>query len=144
MLLGDPPMRILLILFCASLLASLGCSGKPVTKENPAGDRLRRILQAFDVVVYEKRRGPKNADEIKPFLKGPTGKDNPDEVLKSPNDGELFEIAWGTNLETVADSNMIVVQEKKGSGGVRYGITAARIVKKLEAAEPKEKLNGTK
>ena len=127
-------MRALLILVVLILLAP-GCGRAPQTKENPAADRLRRILLAFDAVAYEKKRGPRDAEEIKPFLKGPSGKDDPNEALRSPNDGEPFVILWGINLETIADINTVVAYEKKGAGGKRYGITAARIVKPIGDAE---------
>ncbi len=127
------PGLILLGLACLVIPVS-GCSEKPKVQENKAADHLRKIGQAFDMAQY-KGGTPKNADDIKPFLKQLSPQEEPDEMLRSPNDGEPYEIMWGVNLEKQTDIGAIFAHEKKGSNGKRYVITVARLVLQMSDAE---------
>jgi hypothetical protein len=122
------------VLVVSSLLGLSGCgAAKPPPDKTP--DHLRKILQAFDLANYEKRRGPRDADELKSYLKQVGGVEDPDQLLRSPNDGQPYEIVWGVNLMEETDISAIVAYEKQGVGGKRQVITVARIVKEMSDAE---------
>jgi len=112
-----------------------GCAGKAKPEENQAAAHLRKIVQAYNEVNYRHGRSPRSADELKPILKQMSERDDPEIFLRSPNDGEPYEIVWGINLERVTDGSILVAYEKKGVDGKRYAINVARIVKQLTDAE---------
>jgi hypothetical protein len=60
----------------------------------PAEKSLTYIALAYGDAHSELGRGPKDADELKPFLKvfG-----DPDALLVSPNDGQPYVIGWGVD-----------------------------------------------
>jgi hypothetical protein len=67
------------------------------------------------------RHYPKNAEELKPFLKR---FGDPEAMLKSPVDGEPYVIVWGTDLSRGGPTPYqqmfpIFGYEKKGAGGKR-------------------------
>jgi hypothetical protein len=122
---------------CLGLLIALtesGCSQKPKFEENKAADHLRKIANAFDVAAYA-GGAPTNADELKPHLKTVSPKDDPETLLRSPNDGEPYEIMWGVNLDRQTDIGAIFAHEKKGVNGKRYVISVARIVTQVSDAD---------
>src|SRR5262245_30444540 len=121
--------------FASSLLGLAGCGGAAKEQPNPTPDHLRKILQAFDLANYEKRRGPNDADELRSYLKQVNGVDDPDELLLSPNDNQPYEIVWGVNLLNEENPGAVVAYEQKGVSGKRYVITAARVVKEMSDAE---------
>jgi hypothetical protein len=113
------------------VLSAPGCSSKPTQiEENTAAPRLRKIMQAYDIAIY-KGKIPQNADDLKPFLLELAPNDNPEEILRSPNDNEPYEVVWGTNLDRIEERNVVVAYEKTGVNGVRYVITNERIVKTM-------------
>jgi hypothetical protein len=116
-------------------LAPAGCSEKPKFQENKAADHLRKIAIAFDNFNHGKGHPPKDAEDIKPILKLLSPKENPDDVLRSPNDGEPYEILWGVNLERQTEFGAIFAHEKKGVDGKRYVITVSRLVSQMTDAE---------
>lgn len=119
----------------AMLSATSGCSDKPKgPPENKAADHLRKIAQSFDLALY-KGGAPKNAEEIKPFLKLLSKDEEPDDLLSSPNDNEPYVIMWGVNLERQTDTAAILAHEKKGADGKRYVINVARIVSQMSDAD---------
>lgn len=126
-------------LFCILLSAGAalpGCAEKKRgPEENKAADHLRKIAQAFDIAQYKTGRPPKDADELKPVLKELSKDENPDDLLRSPNDQEAYQIAWGVNLDRQTDTDLIFAHEKKGVEGKRYVITVARIVMQKTDAE---------
>jgi hypothetical protein len=65
-------------------------------------------------------RGPKSADELKPFLKA---FGNPEELLVSPSDGEPYVVIWGANPQGGPTEYKgmfpILAYERKGSSGGR-------------------------
>jgi hypothetical protein len=131
-LLGSVP-GLALVLVLAGLPGLPGCSAKPPPPQT--ADHLRKILQAFDLANYEKRRGPKDEDELKVYLKQLEGVQDPDQWLRSPNDGQPYEIIWGVNLMDETDIKAIVAYEKQGVAGKRQVITVARIVREMSDAE---------
>jgi hypothetical protein len=80
------------------LVGLTGCGGCgpqvnviPLTK---AENALTKVAMAYTDATAKLDRPPKNADELKPFLKvfG-----DPEELLVSPNDGQPFVVVWGAN-----------------------------------------------
>jgi hypothetical protein len=145
---GIPTVWLALI----ALTAMSGCAGKSKQpEENKAADHLRKIGQAFDLAIHT-GRVPHNAEELKSFLKELYPED-PDELLRSPNDGQPYEIMWGVNFDDQPDINAIFAHEKNGVAGKRYVITVARIVMHMtdddfdkasfaEGKKPKRKRKG--
>jgi len=129
---GSPRFAGVLMLF-VGVVAGLGlpgCAGKRESQENPAAAHLRRIAGAYDMVLYHKRRPPRSVEDLKPFLKEDEQGD-PDVFLRSPNDGQPYEIVWGVNLDNEENLSAILAHEKNGVEGKRYVITIARIVKEM-------------
>jgi hypothetical protein len=98
-------------------VVSAGCAPKPVIILTPkATHNIHYVVTGY--VEAEARLGhpPKNAEELKPFLKifG-----DPDEVLVSPNDGLPFVVRYGTKVGGVGGFP-IVAYEQKGQDGKRY------------------------
>ena len=113
---------------CASLL---GCSRPSPPTENPSAANLRTISQAYDLVLFKKGRPPQNVDDLKPFLKELRANEDPDVLLRSPNDNEPYEIVWGVNLDNASNISAVLAHEKNGVNGTRYVITVARLVKTM-------------
>jgi hypothetical protein len=82
----------------ALLLASLvGCGPSVhVVPMTPAEKNLTHVLMAYSDACGRLGRGPKNVEELKPFLKE---LNISEDVLVSPNDGEPFVIVWGAGIQ---------------------------------------------
>src|SRR5262245_38578597 len=108
------------VLYLIGLLmgtAPTGCAPKPNIILTPkATHNIHYVVTGY--VEAESRLGhpPKNAEELKPFLKifG-----DPDEVLVSPNDGLPFVVRYGTKVTNI-NGFPIVAYEQKGQDGKRY------------------------
>jgi hypothetical protein len=110
----------------AVLLAGLsgcgGCgSGPDVVKFSPAENRLTQIAMAYGDAQSELGHPPKNAEELKPFLK-PHG--DPDDLLVSPNDGQPYVIVWGADVSRGGPTDykqlwQVLAYEQKGARGHR-------------------------
>lgn len=104
----------------ALLLA--GCSsGTYVVPLSSAEKNLGNIAMAYADFHEKYGRGPKDAEELKPFLSS-FGK--PEELLVSPNDGQPFVIVWNadpTRGRPLMPHNLwpILAYEKQGKGGKR-------------------------
>ena len=105
------------------LTALAGCrsSQEPeVIPLSPAEKNLTYIALAYSDAYGQLGRGPKNAEELKPFLKvfG-----NPDELLVSPNDGQPYVVVWGVNPTGGPTDYQgmfpILAYERKGANGKR-------------------------
>jgi hypothetical protein len=111
-----------LLLGPAALLAGLaGCgSSTHVVPLTPAEKALTSVTMAYKEAHAKLGHAPKNADELKPFLKE-FGK--PEELLVSPNDGQPYVVVWGTdpNGGPIGYKGMwhILAYEQKGTGGRR-------------------------
>jgi hypothetical protein len=122
---------LLVGLVCTGMLGMPGCKGEPARpQENKAAGHLRTIAQAFDLAI-DKRRVPQNVEELKPFLQQLSGGEDVEVLLRSPNDGQPYEIMWGVNLEREEAIDAIFAHEKLGVAGRRYVITVSRIVKQI-------------
>jgi hypothetical protein len=128
--------RVSFLTFFVVLIAAVpGCQhhdAKP--PENPAADHLRKLGIAYDVALY-KGRMPRKGEDLKPYLKQIAPNEDPEVFLRSPNDGQPYEVAWGVRLDRVMDIGAVFAHEKKGVDGKRYVMTVARIVKTMTDAE---------
>lgn len=108
-----------------------GCSPSEVVvhaKVDPAQENLMRIGAAYQRYNTEFAKPPTSADQIKRFLKE---FGNPDEMLRSPRDGQPYVICWGTDLAVPpkwAKSTPVLAYEKQGAQGKRYVMTTLRSV----------------
>ena len=110
--------RILLPLVLAVLA---GCSSSVhVVPLTAAEQELTNIVAAYMDAEQQLNRPPKNAEELKPFLKR---LGDPEDLLTSPNDGEPYGVAWGAALSggPTAYQGMfpIIAYERKGTGTSR-------------------------
>jgi hypothetical protein len=102
-------------------LAGAGC-GQSVdfTPPSPTQRNLTNIGSAYTSATIRLNRPPANLEDLSPDLEkhGPTA-----DLLRSPNDGELFELVWGVELRGLkAKGNEIpvIAYEKKGRDGKRH------------------------
>lgn len=128
-----------LVTWSALLLVSPfagGCGGgKPAAKDAPAAyENLRKISSAYLQATNGLNRPPRSLDEIMTFL----GKDgNPEEILRSPEDGEPYVILWGVDYRTVQPGPggfPVLAYEQRGKGGKRY-VLQVRNVSQLSDEE---------
>jgi len=98
----------------------VGCSGKPVDQpQSPTEDRLYTFGKAYIQASSQLGRGARNLAEIKTYLPA----NAPDDLLRSPNDGENFVILWGVDFNKLPpgpDPFYVGAYEKTGKGGRRY------------------------
>jgi hypothetical protein len=115
-------------------LALVGCSDKLRPQEDPGSVRMRRILQAYQLAADTRGRPPRNAQELGRFFKelGETG--DPEQLLRSPRDGQPYVILFGPDFDFEARGT-ILAYEKTGTEGGRYVLTLAREVKLMKDEE---------
>ncbi len=113
-------------------LIAMGCSSSaPVKVETPripAADNLKKILAAYGQFCATEQKPPESAEDLKPAL---AKLGNPDELLRSPRDGQPFVICWGVDLMRPVDwakSTPVLAYEKQGLDGRRYVLTTRRNV----------------
>ena len=90
-------------------------------------ENLAKVREAYNAAYAGLKRGPKNMNELTPYLKK-VG--NPDELLRSRS-GEPYEIVWGVNprgFSKQAESPIVIAYEKTGVGGKHYVATAMGVV----------------
>jgi hypothetical protein len=110
------------------LLVLTGCRrGPDVVAFSEAEKNLTKVAMAYSDAHGRLGHGPKNAEELKPFLK-PFG--DPEELLVSPNDGQPFVVVWGANPTGGGPTPYkgmfpILAYEKEGKGG-RRAVTDVR------------------
>jgi hypothetical protein len=106
----------------ATLLAAFAGCGEDVhvVPLTAAEQELTYIALGYMDAHDRLGRGPKDAEELKPFLK-PFG--DPDDLLVSPNDGQPYVVAWKANPTGGPTEYMgmfpIIAYEQKGAGGKR-------------------------
>ena len=115
-------------------LALAGCSSRPKQQEEPAAFRLRKIAQAYQLASDLRGKPPRSAQELSRFFKelGETG--DPEELLRSPRDGEPYVIVFGVDFDSQA-RDTVLGYEKTGAEGTRYVLTLSREVKLLKNEE---------
>jgi hypothetical protein len=112
--------------YCAAALLLgwlCGCGGgsEPyVVPLTAAENQLKFIAMAYNDCHSREGHGPKDAEELKKYLKE---FGNPDELLVSANDKQPFVIIWGKNPAGGPTDYKgmfpILAYESKGSGGAR-------------------------
>jgi hypothetical protein len=107
--------------FALALAVGLaGCSGKPSERKlSETEDRLLTFGKAYIQASAKLDRGPKNFDEVKPFLPANVSSD----LMRSANDGEEFVVLWGVDFNKLppgSDPYYVGAYEKTGSGSRRY------------------------
>jgi hypothetical protein len=105
-----------------ALMALAGCFASKPPKYQPtkAEENLLRLGAAYRDASQRLQRGPSSLEELKPFLKK---HGDPDEILKSPNDGEAFGIVWGLIPQHYKPGTKVftvLAYERKGVAGKRY------------------------
>ena len=115
-------------------LTLAGCSSRPKQQEEPAAFRLRKIAQAYQLASDLRGKPPRSAQELSRFFKelGETG--DPEELLRSPRDGEPFVIVFGVDFDFEA-RDTVLGYERTGAEGTRYVLTLSREVKLLKNEE---------
>jgi hypothetical protein len=104
------------------LLAGLaGCgSGPDVVPLTSSEKNLTYIALAYKDAHGRLGHGPKDAEELKPFLKE---FGDPEQLLTSPNDGQPYVVVWGVNPSggptPYRQMFPILAYERKGAGGKR-------------------------
>jgi hypothetical protein len=104
------------------VISLAGCgSGPKVLPLSNAELHLAHVAAAYSEAQDQLGHPPKNAEEIKPYLKE---FGNPDELLVSPNDGQPYVIIWGVDMSRGGPTDYkgmwaILAYEQKGSGGKR-------------------------
>jgi hypothetical protein len=122
-----------------SLLALAGCSPKPkgVQELEPVVKNLQTLNGAYIKTTEKLGRPPKNTAEIRPALQE---SGDPDQLLRSPIDGEEFVIIWGIDprREPPKEGKLpILIYEKNGSGGKRYVLQLPTMITRLNEDEMK-------
>ena len=104
------------LVLAVSVLAGCSKTSTEVAGQGPddAAVQLRTVASAYSGATVKLGRPPRNMEELKPFLK--LGGD-PDQILRSPHDGQPFEIVWGVDAE---EANGVFAYEKQGAGGKRW------------------------
>ncbi len=98
------------------LLIFAGCTGATVEQRPVDATRQRLIAlgQAY-VQTFAKGKAPTKLADLEPALKA---LGDPDELARSPRDGQPFVILWGTRF-TEPDAK-IYMHEQSGKGGTRF------------------------
>jgi hypothetical protein len=122
--------RLGFLLFWAwvSVTSLPGC-GTSTSVEGPPPDptvsQLRSLAAAYQAATTKLGRPPKNLDELKPYLKE---HGNPDELLRSSRDGQLFEVVWGVDIANAPmGAKVVVAYEQGGSLGKRWIVTQSDV-----------------
>jgi hypothetical protein len=105
------------------LLAVLGgCnSGPNVIPLSSSEQRLVFIVMAYRDAHEKLGRGPKNDEELKPYLRE---HGDPGDLLVSPDDGQPYVVVWGVDPAAGGPTEYrgmwrILAYERKGKGGKR-------------------------
>lgn len=97
------------------MLALAGCS--PTVENRPVDATRQRLIalgQAYGQTVA-KGKSPTKLADLEPALKA---LGDPDELSKSPRDGQPFVVLWGTRF--TEPTPMIYMHEQDGKNGSRY------------------------
>lgn len=114
-----------MVCFALAIGGFLGCSTQ-TTEHKPVSQHLKKIGLAYIKATEKNNRAPANLKDLLPFLKD---EGDPDELLKSPGDGEPFVIFWDVDHRAYAIEAKplpVLVHEKTGSGGKRWVLRVNR------------------
>jgi hypothetical protein len=114
------PERVAVSWFLVACVAGVGCGGARPEPASPAGQHLERIGNAYLRATIGFNHPPANEKELLPFLRE-QGK--PEELLRSPADGEPFVLVWGVELRRLTATGNdvpVVAYEKTGKDGKRH------------------------
>jgi len=121
---GRPILGLALLLMGAGLV---GCSAKVNNVEPPKEwFNIIYVATAYSEAETKLGRTPKNADELKPYLKK---FGNPDELLISPNDGLPFVVRYG--ITNKGSGYPIIAYEQKGKDGKHQIIDTQLMPRKI-------------
>ena len=102
---------------------------------DPAQERLLELVNAYWQYNISNRVPPRSAADLEPILRE---RGIEDDVFRSPRDGELFVVCWGTNavrpIQGTA-AHPILAYEKAGRDGGRFVVLAERKVELLTEDE---------
>jgi hypothetical protein len=102
----------------ATLVSGCGGAANPVTSEvSPALQNLRAIVRSYVVASQENGQPPANKEELVLYLKK---LGDPNELLRSPNDGEYFVVLYGADALDPQNVQAIWAYERQGKDGTRY------------------------
>jgi hypothetical protein len=110
-------------LFLATLAAGCGSRSVVVADDDPSRDNLIAIVDAYSRAAEQLQRPPRGLDEIKPHFRK---SESLSSVLRSPNDGESYVIAWGADVLTPPPDEgtpVLLAYEKNGCDGRRRAAT---------------------
>lgn len=126
-----------LIFFVFLVLLLSGCLTKPGPREDETTMDFRHIARIYESIQSFHNRPPRDLDEIKKYLADfhTDGLvDESDKVLTSSRDGLPYVIVLGAQFGS-ASQDEIVFYEKMGTGGQRYVMTTARVVRQMPDEE---------
>jgi len=122
---------------CLGFLLVAGCFSGSKSSEDETTTDFRHIVRAYDLVLAEKRRPPRDLAEIEKVLTelhaanlNPPAKD----VLTSSRDNEPYVVIMGANLGATKSSE-ILAYEKRGAEGKRYVLMMSYDVEQLSDKE---------
>ncbi len=101
----------------------------------PTQANLIKINIAYCRYLAETGRPPQSSKDIQPLL---AKMGSPDEILRSPRDGQPLVICWGVSprkLLSSAKSTPVLAYERRGVNGSRYVLTAIHSVELMPDAE---------
>ena len=114
-----------------ALAGGIGCTPSEVVvhaKLEPAHENLMHIGSAYNRFNTQYAKAPAGVADLKPFLKE---FGSPDDLLRSPRDGQPYVICWGVDLSVPqpwVQSTGVLAYEQHGAQGKRYVLTTMRSV----------------
>lgn len=115
-------LRLLCVMMGLLFALTAGCGSREphVVPLSKAENALSKVVMAYQRGENKLGRPPRDAEEIKSFLKD---YGNPDELLVSPNDGQPYVVIWGARPDggptEYKGLRPILAYEKSGAGGRR-------------------------
>jgi|GEM_PF-283481 len=125
--------------FVACMLA-LGCNRTNNVERDPPTPTERQLESIGDAYVratIKLDHPPGSLPELMPWLKE---QGNPEEILRSPNDGQNFEIVWKVELRRLKARGSdvpIVAYERLGKDGTRHVLRGRSEVLRVSESELK-------
>lgn len=117
---------------------ALGCNrGGNVERDppTPTERQLESIGDAYVRATIKLDHPPGSLTELMPWLKE---QGNPEEILRSPNDGQNFEIVWGVELRRLKARGSdipIIAYERLGKDGTRHVLRGRSEVLRMSESE---------